>query len=291
MLIGLMGVFLVGCRGQEHQTISDGQSQSGKNYQEKLRDLSVATLIKKTNANRPLVFSHRGSIYDYPEHSFAGYDSAIKSGTAFIEQDVYLSKDQHLFVSHDDNLNRTTQNNINITESNAKDLQQIQLGNGEHLHELKDVFKRYGSKIHYIIEAKRPASSTSTLVNRQLVEEIKKYHMSSNVIIQDTLMQGLEIVHKIKDMNNVPLLYLYLGDDIAASIDSTPKFIKFYSIPWTNATPALIEQAHRKGFLINLWTINEYTDNTTVFKQLKPDSVFTNETKVTFKIMKELDLL
>lgn len=51
--------------------------------------------------NKPLVIAHRGSAGYLPEHTLAGYASAIDNGADFIEPDLVASKDGVLIARHE----------------------------------------------------------------------------------------------------------------------------------------------------------------------------------------------
>lgn len=72
-----------------------------------LGSCASASGVHRNRQKELLIASHRGTPMKFPEHSFAGYDYAIKHGGKYIEQDIILSKDGHLVDSHDNNLKRT----------------------------------------------------------------------------------------------------------------------------------------------------------------------------------------
>jgi Glycerophosphoryl diester phosphodiesterase len=88
---------------------------------------SVTTSVNHASPDNPIIFSHRGSPYNNPDHTYSGYNQAIKDGTQYIEQDVWLSKDGKLYVSHDDNLKKSTGHNITISKSTASQLDSVKL--------------------------------------------------------------------------------------------------------------------------------------------------------------------
>lgn len=242
---------------------------------------SVTRSINHAAPDSPIIFSHRGSPYNKPDHSFAGYNQAIKDGTQYIEQDVWLSKDNKLFVSHDDNLKQSTGHNVTISTSNSKQINQVKLHNGEKIHQLKDVFKRYGKKVHYIIETKKNAGD-NTDTEKALIKELKKAKMTNNVIMQDESLPGIEAVHKA--LKNVPTLWLLdsvTERQYSEQIENAPRYIKFISIHLDQWTPKLVKLAHKNGFKTNGWILNTYNDNYDALNTLKLDSVFTNNTKET----------
>lgn len=246
---------------------------------------SISQSVNHASPDTPIIFSHRGSPYNNPDHSFAGYNQAIKDGSQYIEQDLWLSKDGKLYVSHDDNLKKSTGHNVTISTSNSDQIDKVKLHNGERIHQLKDVFKRYGKGIHYIIETKKNAGD-NTETEKALVKELKKAKMQNNVIFQDESLPGIEALHK--SLKNVPTLWLL--DSVTErqykeQIENAPRYIKFISIKLDQWTPKLIKISHKNGFKTNGWILNTYNDNYEALNTLKLDSVFTNNTKETSQLL------
>lgn len=295
MVAMVLGVFLVGCGGR--QTSSAGSASSAEStsrmsvkpdpvsHPRKIE--SVSAVIAGASAYKPIVFSHRGAPYNAPEHSFAGYDSAIHQGTTFIEQDVWLNKEGTLYVSHDNNLYRTTGANINITDSTNDQLSHIRLRNGEQLHPLSAIFQRYGRRVHYIIEAKNDSASRDLATQHALDTLLRQNRMSDNVIVQDTRLQGLQFLHECQGNQTIPMLWLMPGRTVAERlryIQSAPRWVTFIALNLATVTEQDIVNIRAYHFLSNIWTIGEYSDNAAA-KALGADSVFTNETAETLKTM------
>jgi len=246
---------------------------------------SITQSVNHAAPDSPIIFSHRGSPYNNPDHSFSGYNQAIKDGTQYIEQDVWLSKDNKLYVSHDDNLKKSTGHNVTISTSNSSKIDKVKLHNGEKIHQLKDVFKRYGKKVHYIIETKKNAGD-NTDTEKALIKELKNHKMTNNVIMQDESLPGIEAVHKA--LKNVPTLWLLdsvTERQYSEQIENAPRYIKFISIKLDQWTPKLVKLAHKNGFKTNGWILNTYNDNYDALNTLKLDSVFTNNTKETSQLI------
>ncbi len=55
-----------------------------------------------------LVVGHRGSSFDFPEHTLEGYQKAIDDGADLIEPDVVMTKDKHLIARHENEISTTT---------------------------------------------------------------------------------------------------------------------------------------------------------------------------------------
>ncbi len=263
-------------------------SRKDSNSQASFRKQPVMTVISETNESTPLVFSHRGSIYTDPEHSFAGYDEAIKEGTAFIEQDVWLSRDGKLFVTHDDNLKRTTGVDINVSQSTAEQVQRVHLANGEKIHTLSQVLKHYGNKIHFIIESKHSDDGKVIPTQKALMDVLKSNKQTNNVIIQDSAIDGLAYLHLNSDFKKIPTLWLAPGSTVEeywAALNDAPEWLTYFSTNIEYTTKSLVKEARKRGFKTDVWTILEYSDNKQANK-LHVDSVFTNSTETTLKTLK-----
>ncbi|WP_125568538.1 glycerophosphodiester phosphodiesterase [Companilactobacillus insicii] len=248
---------------------------------------SIETSVNHAEPDSPLVFSHRGSPYNQPEHSFAGYNTAIKDGSQYIEQDVWLSKDGNLYVSHDNNLKRTTGKNIKISDSTTNKLSKVKLANGEKLHKLSDIFKEYKNNVHYIIETKKGAGD-NTDTEKALAKLLNKYKMNNNIIMQDSSIPGIKEFHSKKAQKDIPILWLLdsvTERQYTEEIDNAPRYITFISIDQNQWTKKLIKKAHSNGFKTNAWTLDTYNDNYNALKHYKFDSVFTNNTKETNKLI------
>ena len=77
----------------------------------KTTSLLIALLLSSTAATASpdkLVIAHRGASGYLPEHSLPAKAMAYAMGVDYIEQDVVMSKDNHLMVLHDHYLDRVT---------------------------------------------------------------------------------------------------------------------------------------------------------------------------------------
>lgn len=250
--------------------------------------VNLQTEIKKANSKNVMVFAHRGMLYHNPEHSFAGYNENIKDGATIIEQDVHITKDGVLIVSHDDNLKRVTGDDVSITKSNYSQIKNLKLRNGEKVHTLDEVLDKYKSKVNYAIEAKRELQNDYHL-EQKIAATVNKHKLTNNTLIQDADLNGLIAIHKEPNFNNVPTLWLendkYFSKNYKHDIDKAPKYITFISIPLGALTPDIVKYVHNKKHLVNTWTLANFDDNAKA-KELKADSVFSNDAKFTLQYFK-----
>ena len=69
--------------------------------------LMAATLSTQAQSQK-IVIAHRGASGYLPEHTLQAKVMAFAMGADYIEQDVVMTKDDHLIVLHDITLDRTT---------------------------------------------------------------------------------------------------------------------------------------------------------------------------------------
>jgi glycerophosphoryl diester phosphodiesterase len=66
------------------------------------------TLNAASRESKPIVIAHRGASGYLPEHTLGAYSLAHAQGADYIEQDLVLTKDEHLICLHDIHLESTT---------------------------------------------------------------------------------------------------------------------------------------------------------------------------------------
>ena len=54
-----------------------------------------------SNADRPLIYAHRGASADHPENTIPAFAGAAEQGADWVELDVHLAADGALVVHHD----------------------------------------------------------------------------------------------------------------------------------------------------------------------------------------------
>ena len=73
----------------------------------------------------PLVFAHRGSSADLPEHTLDAYRRAIDEGADGLECDVRLTRDGHVVCIHDRRLDRTSNGRGLVSRATLAELERL----------------------------------------------------------------------------------------------------------------------------------------------------------------------
>ncbi len=91
--------------------------------------------------NRILVLGHRGFMSRYPENSILAFVEAINAGADGVELDVWLTRDEKVIVMHDESIDRTSSLKGHQKEMMLEDLKKANLGMGQNIPTLEEVFR------------------------------------------------------------------------------------------------------------------------------------------------------
>ncbi len=97
---------------------------------------------------RPVTVGHRGASALAPENTLRAFDLAARGGCDMVELDVYLSRDGEVMVIHDEDLRRVAGRTERVRDLTAAELAKVDLGAGQGVPRLLDVFalarRRFG---------------------------------------------------------------------------------------------------------------------------------------------------
>lgn len=107
-----------------------------------------------TLAETPLIIGHRGASADLPENTLAAFALAVEQGADGIELDVQFSADNQIVIFHDSTLERLTGSMRKVSELTTQELKDIDLGEGQTISTLDELFEMMGPRVLYNIEIK-----------------------------------------------------------------------------------------------------------------------------------------
>jgi glycerophosphoryl diester phosphodiesterase len=105
-------------------------------------------------AKTTLIIGHRGASQALPENTLAAFALAVEQGAHGVELDVRLSKDGRAVLMHDATLQRVSGNPANVCDLTVKELKQVDLGEGQTIALLAELFELLGDATLYNIELK-----------------------------------------------------------------------------------------------------------------------------------------
>lgn len=132
--------------------------------------------------NKPLLFGHRGCPSLHPENSLSGFRACVEYQIDGIELDVQLTKDKKLIVFHDADLNRIARIDATIADLPYEEIKKIDLGEGQHIPLLEEVFLLCQDKLLYDIEIKA-RDMKNHQVETALYQMIQKYSLEKECMV------------------------------------------------------------------------------------------------------------
>jgi len=134
------------------------------------------------SAPRTLIIGHRGASTIMPENSLGAFNLAMEQGADGVETDVRLSKDGRPVLFHDATLQRLSGNPSKVCDLTVDELKQEDIGQGQTVALLDELFELLGDEILYNIELKDFGLRDQGLVDR-VFEAITAYGLESQVLI------------------------------------------------------------------------------------------------------------
>lgn len=210
-----------------------------------------------TSTERPLLLGHRGARLPHiPENTLAAFDLALDAGCDGFEFDVRSTRDRQLVILHDARLCR-----LQVAASTYAELQQrwqerivprLPLTQRRSLtHEqlalpcLPDLLQRYHGRAFLDIELKVPGIE-------EVVLRCLRDHSPERFVVSSFLPQVLTSLRD-KD-NDVPLGLICQS---VRQLSQWPKLPVAFVIPHHKlATSNLIDDLHRAGKKVIVWTVN-----------------------------------
>lgn len=183
-----------------------------------------------------LIYGHRGNSILAPENSLKAFQLCAKDNIDGIELDVHICKTGELVVFHDFSIKRMTGIDKLIEETDYSTLKTLNIGEGEKIPLLDEVFQEFKQSILFDIELKYPTSRGC----RELVDKtwntIKNHSMQNNTSVSSfnpfTLKEFNKVSKKTIDTadiyGNIKAMPFFLrngaGRFISGSSYSKPKY-------------------------------------------------------------------
>ena len=210
-------------------------------------------------AAQPKVISHRGywTAPNSAQNSLASFTKADSVGVFGSEIDVWLTADDKLIVNHDRVYKGT---DINMEKSTLKEITSIVLPNGENIPTLDAYLRLVAAKpdTRLILEMKSLSDlKREDLAAEKIVKALRKYNLLDRTDIIAFSLNACLAFKKLMPDGRI----FYLNGDLA------PRSIKKlgltgidYSMSVLRKNPKWVEQAHKEGLEVNVWTVDTEED-------------------------------
>ena len=210
-------------------------------------------------AAQPKVIAHRGywTAPESAQNSIASFTKADAVGVFGSEIDVWLTADDKLIVNHDRVYKGT---DINMEKSTLKEITSIVLPNGENVPTLDAYLRLVAAKpdTRLILEMKSLSDlKREDLAAEKIVKALRKYNLLDRTDIIAFSINACLAFKKLMPDGRI----FYLNGDLA------PRSIKKlgltgidYSMSVLRKNPKWVEQAHKEGLEVNVWTVDTEED-------------------------------
>ncbi|HDR8184065.1 TPA: glycerophosphodiester phosphodiesterase [Bacillus thuringiensis] len=254
----------------------------------KVNEFKYTKAINQSNHIKNI--AHRGASAYAPEHTLPAYTLGKQLKGDYIEIDLQMTKDRHLVAMHDETVNRTTNGTGLVKEHTLEEIKQLNTGslfNEKHpnlakkefedanVPTLEEIIETFGHNANYYIETKSPDEYPD--MEEKLLEIIKHYEISDNVIIQSFSEESLQKIHSL-DVN-IPLVQLLPYKKAVQLTELEIKKYKTYCIGlgmnYKYIDSAYVKRIKKHGLEVHPFTV----DNEKDMKKLLlwgVDGMFTN---------------
>jgi glycerophosphoryl diester phosphodiesterase len=187
---------------------------------------------------------HRGASALAPENSLRAIELAIAAGLDLVEVDVHLSREGALMVIHDADLRRMAHRSDAVAAMTADELARVDIGGGQGVPRLIDVFALARGRIGVYVELKgeRTGAALGALVKAGGAEGVE--------VIAGSFEVGLvaELAHVTRE---VPRSILFRETSAPAMTEACASVGAAYAHPcFRPLDRALVDALHAAGLLV-----------------------------------------
>ncbi|MGH0052105.1 MAG: glycerophosphodiester phosphodiesterase [Sphaerochaetaceae bacterium] len=208
--------------------------------------------------SKPLLFGHRGSPVDHPENTLSSFADCLYHHIDGIELDVQRCASGELVVIHDYDLQRIAGNPGKVAELSYKQLKEINIGGGEHVPLLEEIFALGGTSFHYDIEIKAPGTEDIGL-EQLLFEHIQKAGLESLCLVSSFNPVSL-LRFKRRCKRTIPTALIY-SDDAGVPKILRHGFGRYIAHPsYLKPSKEQFQAAQSFGYQCCVWTVDEKKD-------------------------------
>ncbi|MBV9485327.1 MAG: glycerophosphodiester phosphodiesterase [Frankiaceae bacterium] len=265
--------------------------------------------------------AHRGASSVEAEHTLAAYRRALDDGADGLECDVRLTRDGVLVCVHDRTVNRTSTGRGVVSTLELAELSELDFGrwhreangHGEEdplltanweapdydrtsvltLERLLEAVAEVDRPVRLAIETKHPTRYAG-LVETTLVSLLQRFGLATadgngkdRVQVMSFAPSGLRRVKQLApELPTVHLMRRVALRHRDGSISPSAS-IAGPSVEGVTAFPSYVERAHRNGYEVHVWTVDE-PDDVARMVELGVDVLITNQPAAVLAVLDEL---
>jgi len=170
---------------------------------------------------KPMLFGHRGYSNLEPENTLRAFQLCIEKHIPGVELDVHLCKTGELVVVHDANMKRVSGRDALVTELTFSELRSLDIGQGQQVPLLSELFESCRDKLYYDIELKVPGLQDGGLAEKTW-QTIKAFGLEESCMISSFNPFALRRFNKISN-KKLPSAVIF---------DESPSIPKIFQHGW-----------------------------------------------------------
>lgn len=208
------------------------------------------------------IYAHRGYSGAYPENTMIAFKKALEANADGIELDVQLSKDGQVVIIHDETLDRTTDGSGKVVDHTLAELKEFNAAHswrgGSEFHPIP-LFEEYCAWVSTTDLTTNIELKTGLIYYPELeakcIAIIQKYNLQERVFFSSFNHLSLVTARAIDPAIGVGALVMEWGLEGAGQAVSDYGF-QYYHPSYKSLTKAQVEECHRYGVKVNVWTVN-----------------------------------
>ncbi|WP_182914147.1 glycerophosphodiester phosphodiesterase family protein [Paenibacillus sp. 1011MAR3C5] len=232
---------------------------------------NATTLIRK-----PYIIGHRGMPSRSPENTIESNLMAYENGADYIENDMYVTSDDHLVIIHDSVLQNTTNGTGNVESFTLEEIKKLNANkpypNGfpdvkvPTLEEQIELARDKGIMVYAEIKTANPRAVDVLveLIEEQNAEDlinVMAFHSSQLRLFSEKL-PGMPVGLLVGSGSETDI---NVGKALRDTIRTTQSLNSTYNAGFIGMGPAYMEASKHRGIIISPWTINGLADYTDFF--------------------------
>lgn len=219
---------------------------------------------KNTLLRKPFIIGHRGVPSLEDENTLESAKHAVALGADIVENDIYLTKDQHLVVMHDATVDRTTRSTGKIEEMSLAQVQQLKSKNKAYpIPTLAEYFTTFKHNPNFVLMIEMKSANPALVAKMQ--DEIKKHQVENQVVT--TSFNADQVARAQSQLSEIPrgLLVgsipnsrntLIAAKQINADVQ---KYNSTYNPAYRADLINLLETTKHRGISFWPWALNDET--------------------------------
>lgn len=253
----------------------------------------------------PRLLSHRGMPHEYPENTMISFDHAAEFGVDVIETDTHLTKDNEFVICHDADISRVSNGSGKIEDYNLAELKGFDAGykftsdggqtfpfrgKGITFMSVREVLEKFPNQ-RFNIDLKDNNPDQVAL----WADLITEYDAVNRVLTASQFTANLKLVRnafpEMATSFSAGEVFRYyirnkLGMVKGMHFEGSALQVPVRMAGLRIISEKSIKNAHRKGYKLHVWTINDQKTMRDLF-EMGVDAIFTDRPRLLKEVITE----